>query len=66
MAQLVSCYDCTHFSWSNGEPYCNKYWTYKTFDYAERNYCPGFSGSSSGGSSSSDSGCFLTSACVGT
>lgn len=64
MSELVSCYDCVYFKMDNGEPYCNKYWSYNSFDYAKSNYCSGFTPSSSG-SSSSDGGCFLTSACVG-
>lgn len=61
---MASCYDCTYFTWSNGEPYCNKYFNYQSSDYAKYNQCAGFSRKSSS-SSSSGGGCFLTSACVG-
>lgn len=60
---MASCYKCVHFSWSDSKPYCNKYYTYNSVDYAEYNQCAGFDSGSSSSSSSND-GCFLTSACV--
>lgn len=66
---MSSCYDCIYFSWSDGSPYCDKYFDYVGEDYARGNNCSDFSkkqySSSSSSGSSSSGGCFLTSACVG-